>query len=296
VQKVLITGSEGFVGKVLLEKLGKNRECHTIDIKTNSRKNHITFDLADPRLKELLVKLQPSVIVHLAAQTDVRISMETPFEDLKSNGLATLNLLQSISGSYCENFIYINSGGAIYSPKEKVPYTETSVIKPESAYGVTKQLAEDYVRLFCERSNISWKSLALSNVYGPVNQNQKGIFYQVWRAMHEKEKFTIFGEEVTRDYVHVLDVVSAIESAILSDEIGRFNIGTGVETSNLQVFNMMKIKMRSDLEYAVQGPRPGEVLRSALDFSRAKSKLGWEPRIDLQTGVNKILEGLGRNS
>jgi UDP-glucose 4-epimerase len=291
-QRVLVTGSEGFVGKNLIRELSQKLECYSLDIKSNANDKHFTLDISDPSLGSLLMELKPNVIVHLAAQTDVRISMEAPVEDLNSNGFGTLNLLQAAAASNCKSFIYINSGGAIYSTQAKVPYTEDSPVRPESAYGVTKQLAEDYVRLFCEKSDISWKSLALSNVYGPIAQNKKGIFYHAWSAMNENRKFDIFGQNVTRDYVHVLDVVDAIELAITSNKTGRFNIGTSVETSNLKVFNMMKDKMKSNIEYEILEPRLGEVLRSALGIKKAKVDLNWEPRIDLQSGVDNILDGL----
>jgi UDP-glucose 4-epimerase len=250
------------------------------------------LDLNDLRLGTTLEKIEADTVIHLAAQTDVRLSMEDPCTDLMNNGFATLNLIQQATKYGCKNFVNINSGGAVYAPNSKVPYTEDSFIKPQSAYGITKQLAEDYVRLFCQKSDVSWKSLALSNVYGSIAQNKKGIFYQAWSAIEENRKFTIFGKEVTRDYVHVLDVISAIKSAISSTETGKFNIGTGIETSNLEVFNLMKEKLNSNLDYEIQEPRLGEVLRSSLDVSKAKSKLHWEPRIKLKQGVDKILEGL----
>ena len=292
-QKILVTGSEGFVGKNLIQKLSSMRiDFVTLDLLQSSRQNHLCMDLSDPKLEKRLDELQPSAVVHLAAQTDVRISMGDPTCDLMSNGFGTLNLVIGSIKAGCSNFVYINSGGAIYSADEIMPLTENSKVKPDSPYGITKQLAEDYVRIFCNSAGVNWKSLALSNVYGPIAQNKKGIFFEVWKAFNESRNFKIYGESVTRDYIHVQDVVDAILVALESTKTGRFNIGTGIETTNLKVYNMMSEKMHTNSTYDVSDSRPGEVLRSALDISKANHELNWSPKISLKQGIENILVGL----
>jgi UDP-glucose 4-epimerase len=247
------------------------------------------MNLQDPDLINSLSNISPSHVIHLAAQTDVRDSMLEPDSDLESNGFGTLNLVRSVIELGCMDFTNINSGGAIYSALESIPYTEDSKVKPDSAYGATKQLAEEYVRIFCENAGINWKSLALSNVYGSIRENKKGIFFEAWRSISEGSAFTIYGDHVTRDYIHVSDVVAAILSSLASDQSGRFNIGTGKETSNLQAFTLIRTAMEADTPFSIRDPRAGEVLRSALDITKAREKLGWTPEVDLISGVQEIL-------
>jgi len=290
-ERILVTGSEGFIGKNLVTELSAlSLEFVTLDTSPNERKNHISVDLSSTKLTDHLAKLRPTSVIHLAAQTDVRFSMDNPMEDLKMNGIATLNLLKGSLELGCTNFIYITSGGAIYSPYEKIPFKEESLVKPDSAYGVTKQLAEDYVRLFCGKAGIKWNSLALSNVYGPVAANKKGIFFEAWRAINDEKNFKIYGENVTRDYIHVSDVVNGIIVALQGKEAGRFNIGTGIETTNLEVFSLLKKRMRGNSSYELHPPRLGEVPRSALDITKAKEKLDWYPKVSLIDGVENILD------
>ena len=292
-ERILVTGSEGFIGKNLVSELSSlSMDYVTLDISSNKRQNHISIDLSSTKLSHYLAKVRPTTVIHLAAQTDVRFSMDNPLDDLQMNGIATLNLLRASLELGCSKFIYINSGGAIYSPHEKIPYKEESLLKPDSAYGVTKQLAEDYVRLFCSKAGIQWNSLALSNVYGSVTANKKGIFFEAWSAINDGRNFKIYGENVTRDYIHVSDVVNGILVTLQSKEAGRFNIGTGIETSNLDVFNLMRQKMNGNSSFELHEPRLGEVPRSALDITKAKEKLNWYPKVSLINGIEKILNRL----
>lgn len=289
-ERILVTGSEGFVGKNLVRKIQSvTSNFFTMDKIDNGKENHFCSDLSDPILIDHFKLIRPSAVVHLAAQTDVRSSMENPLEDLRINGVGTLNLLKASIDSGCSNFLYINSGGAIYSSSATIPYSEVSDIRPDSAYGATKQLAEDYVRVFCDQAGIRWKSLALSNVYGSVLENKKGIFYESWRALTSGQTFKIYGADVTRDYVHVSDVVEGILASLNTDEIGRFNIGTGIETTNLEVFSLMKEKIQSNSTYVLENQRKGEVTRSALDISKSKAVLNWNPKISIKEGINTII-------
>jgi UDP-glucose 4-epimerase len=289
-ERILITGSEGFVGKNLVRRVESiTSDFFTVDKIDNGKENHLCLDLTDPNLIDHLKLIRPSTIVHLAAQTDVRYSMEFPHEDLWINAGGTLNLLKASLGSDCDTFLYINSGGAIYSTAEVIPYSETAAIRPDSAYGATKQLCEEYVRIFCDQAGVNWKSLALSNVYGSVLENKKGIFYEAWRALTSNQTFKIYGASVTRDYVHVSDVVDAILASLTSEDKGRFNIGTGIETTNLEVFNLMKDKIQSDSTYELENQREGEVARSALDISKARAKLKWNPKISIMDGIAQII-------
>jgi UDP-glucose 4-epimerase len=282
---ILVTGSEGFIGRRTVKELRKaGHRVLTVDL-TPGSENHLQADFRSKELKSLLESERPEAVVHLAAQIVVTDSIENPVHDLEVNGIGTLNLVRHAIDFGCKNFININSGGAIYDASQPLPFKECAREEPQSPYGLSKSLAEGYVRIYSNKAGINWTSLALSNCFGPVTEHGKGVIFQFWKAINEDLSPDIYGEDVTRDFVFVDDVVRAIELALDKPTNCRVNIGSGREVTLLEAFTQISQVMGSGVEPNILPARFGEIKSSCLDIQLAKSKLNWEPRFTFEEGI-----------
>jgi UDP-glucose 4-epimerase len=288
--RILVTGSEGFIGSRLASKLGDSAEIYRLDVKESiNLQNFYNVDINSSKLSDVFSEIKPDVVIHLAAQISVLDSLNDPMTDLMINGAGTLNLVRTALASGVKNFCYINSGGAIYDKNSNLPISEDALTHPQSPYGASKLLGEYYVQIFCEAAGVGWSSLALSNCYGPVRAHGKGVIYQFWKAISENRIPDIFGSEVTRDFIHVDDVIAAVQCAIDRPTMSRINISSATETNLIEVFNSIKVILRSNINPNVLEPGFGEVRRSSLNNARAKLILGWEPKISFQDGLRESL-------
>jgi UDP-glucose 4-epimerase len=285
--RILITGSEGFIGGHALTALrSAGHEIFTLDVREGSGKNeHYTADIRKDDLDLIVSKIKPDSVVHLAAQVVVTDSFLDPINDLEINALGTLRLIQASINSKCKNFCYIHSGGAVYDSAAKLPLSEESPEHPVSPYGLTKKLGEGYVRVLSEANKMGWSSLAYSNVYGPVISHQKGVIYEFWKALTSDSSPTIFGKEVTRDFLFIDDAVRAIVLAAESPINTRVNISSGKEISLISLFEKISRILNASIEPRVLPARTGEILRSCLDNQRAFKILNWTPIVDLDSGL-----------
>jgi UDP-glucose 4-epimerase len=285
--RILVTGSEGFIGSFLLPKLlVSGHEIYTIDLKPSRVSlNHFQTDITDTDLDSIFSSVKPEVVVHLAAQVVVLDSFENPHRDLEVNGFGTLSLVRASLKAGCSNFCYIHSGGAVYDSDSPIPFDERGHENPVSPYGLSKNLGEGYVRILSELAGSSWSSLAYSNIYGPVLEHKRGVIYEFWNALTNGLSPTIFGGNVTRDFLFIDDAVRAILIAIDNPTNSRVNISAGVEISIAELFLMISRQMKVSIEPIVKAPRPGEILRSCLDNNRAKEILKWIPKVSLEDGL-----------
>ena len=285
--RVLITGSEGFIGKKAVERFRNDgHDVSTLDV-LGSGHQHFLVDLACGDLKKIFEACRPELVIHAAAQTDVSRSFDDPRRDFESNVLGTINLL--LASRKVESFIYLHSGGAVYDSSANLPLTENSVECPVSPYGASKRAAEDLVRIICERHSISWTSLALSNVYGSVRENPKGVIYQFWRNLMSNQACEINGPDVTRDFVYVEDVVEAIVLASSAKLNTRLNISSGKEISLIELYSLICEEMGKEDKPILLEERKGDVTRSCLSNARAKSLMNWTPKTSLTQGLNMSL-------
>jgi len=285
--RVLVTGSEGFIGASLVRKLlSDGHQIATLDLKENSnREFHLACNLAESNPTVFFEAFKPEVVIHLAAQIVVTDSISNPENDLMINGLGTLRVIQASIASGCKNFVYIHSGGAIYDSNAKLPLDESSPERPVSPYGLTKNLGEGYVRVLSELADANWSSLALSNCYGPVAEHGKGVIFHFWKSLKENKKPVINGPEVTRDFVYVSDVVDAICLAMNKPTNCRINISSGKEISLIQLYKLIQLELGSSIEPNILHHNPGEILRSCLGNKKASEVLNWQPKIDLEQGI-----------
>jgi len=286
VERVLITGAAGFIGSNLISFLDKSQyEIIKIDEISNSS-DIFAIDILDSKIVEMISSYEPDIVIHLAAQIDVMNSFLDPVQDFLVNGLGTLNVLEGAIRGGVGHFIYITSGGAIYNSNQRFPIPEDGKLGPISPYGISKLAGEHYVMSLWRRSNIKWTSLALSNVYADVTEHKKGVIYNFWNCLKNNKPAVINGPETTRDFIHISDIVRAISLVMQNPTNCRINISTGTETTLLDLYKEISLRMGCSLKPVVQSLNIGEIPRSALDNTLAKKLISWQPIIDLRSGIN----------
>jgi UDP-glucose 4-epimerase len=289
---ILVTGGAGFIGSHLVDAyLERGWRVSVIDnLSTGDRRNlnpHADFYYADLRDSvDLVDELRPDVISHHAAQIDVRKSVADPAADAETNIVASVRLLQKAVDIGAKRFIFASTGGAIYGEPIFTPQTEEHPANPLSPYGCAKLAVEHYMHYFRIVHGLSCVALRYANIYGPRqnSQGEAGVIAIFIDRMQRGEKAVINGDgEQTRDYVYVGDVVAANMSVTESDQVGAFNVGTGVETSVNQIAALLGAP-------AVHGPaKAGEQRRSVLDGS----KLGFS-RTPLSEGLPETVAWFNR--
>lgn len=299
--KILVTGGAGFIGSNIVDRyLAEGHEVVIVDNLSTGRRENINseavfypVDVTDRRsLVGVFEKERPQIVSHHAAQMDVRKSVEDPGFDAGINIIGSLNLIEAALRNGVEKMIYISSGGAVYGDPEEIPATEECAIHPISHYGVSKFTVEKYLWLYNHNEGLRYTTLRYANVYGPRQRpdGEAGVTAIFSGLMLAGKQPTIFGKgDKTRDYVFVEDVVEANVLALAAGDQEAFNIGTGVQTSDQEVYDTIA-QATGYAQPAVYGDeRKGDVKHSALDCSKAKRMLGWEPRYSFAQGVAKTV-------
>ena len=306
--RALVTGGAGFIGSNLVDALvSRDHEVTVLDdLSTGKRENlHpamaagaelVEADMRDPSaVQDVVDRAEPEVVFHLAAQIDVRKSAADPAADARINVEGTINLLQAVRAAGVPRLVNTSTGGAVYGEGRIVPAPEDHPVAPEAPYGQSKFAAEGYCELFGRLHGVSTISLRYGNVYGPRQDplGEAGVIAIFCGRLAEGERPIVFGDGLqTRDYIHVDDVVTANLAAAESDASGPFNIGTGVETTVLQLVEALAPHATAPFEPDHRPERPGEVRRIALDCTRAREVLGWEARVGLEDGITQTLESV----
>ena len=313
--RTLVTGGAGFIGSTLVDRL--LAEGHGVDVvddlSTGSLSNlsearsdpnaDFTFHRLDIRadaVVDLVERRRPEVVFHLAAQADVRVSVDRPVFDAEVNVIGTLHVLEGARRAGSRKVVFAASGGTLYGEVDPsdLPVRESHPQAPLSPYGVSKKAAIDYLAAYRELHGLEFSSLALANVYGPRQDphGEAGVVAIFAGRLLSGESCTVFGDGAqTRDFVYVDDVVDAFARA--GDRGGGLvmNIGTGVETSVNQLYATMAAAAGVSAPPAYAPARPGELARSALDPSRASIHLGWKPWTTLEDGADAVLRWFEAN-
>lgn len=304
--KALVTGGAGFIGSHLVDRLiDDDWEVLAVDDLSKGHLDRLAearqlgavhfhqLDIRSSEFREAVRRFEPDVIHHLAAQSGVRPSVEDPVFDAQVNILGTLNVQLAAAEAGTQRIVFASSGGAMFGEVPGKPVAEDAPALPDSPYGISKKVVEDYFRYFLESAGIDYVILALGNVYGPRQDphGEAGVVAIFSRLMLDGRRPMIFGDgEQSRDYVFIDDAVDAFARA---GEIGgpiRLNIGTGIATSVNELF--ARIAAAAGYEGSPEhGPRKdGDLDRSVLNASAAKKHLGWAPWTDLDTGIARTVE------
>lgn len=299
--KVLVTGGAGFIGSHLVDRLIlEGHDAVVVDNLVTGKRRNInraaTFykmDVQSWRLERAFRNERPNVVMHLAAQMDVRKSVEDPMFDAQVNVLGTLNVLQQAVKHGVRKVIFSSSGGAIYGEQETYPAPETHVLKPLSPYGLSKLCGEQYLSYFQRVSGLQAVSLRYANVYGPRQdpEGEAGVVAIFIQKMLNNEQAVINGNgRQTRDFVFVDDVVEANLAMMGQETQGTYNVGTGVETSINDLFRILVQHTGSTCK-EMHGPaKKGEQARSVIDCTKLRHEVSWEPKADLSEGLKKTVE------
>lgn len=308
--ETVVTGGAGFIGSNLVDALVDRGDRVTVidNLSSGKRPNldrsvqagavlEVT-DIADAdRVAEIVSAVRPEVIFHLAAQIDVRSSLEHPAADATMNVLGTIAVLEAARSSGVRRVVNTSTGGGLYGDADLLPTPEDYEIKPLAPYGQGKYAAEGYCSLYTRLHGLSTVSLRYGNVYGPRQDvhGEAGVVAIFCGHLIENRRPTVFGDgRQTRDWVDVSDVVRANLLAAENAFSGPINIGHGKETSVLELLQALSevspVGRSPDPQFAPE--RAGEVRRSCLDVTRAQRELGWEAEVELREGLRRILAGL----
>ena len=296
--RAVVTGGAGFIGSHVVDALlARGDEVVVVDSLATGKRENVpaaanlnVLDVREP-LDALFREVRPQAVFHLAAQADVRVSVERPAEDAEVNVLGTIRVLEA-ARAHGAQVVFSSTGGAIYGECDSGPASESSPLRPVSPYGIAKLAGEEYLRGYNRLYGSIHVALRFGNVFGPRQDphGEAGVVAIFLGALAAGEAPKIFGEGTqTRDYVYVGDVARATIQAF-GQEGGVFNVGTGRETSVLELFEHCRHVAGSDLEAAFAPARLGELQRSVLDTRLAADELGFTAFVGLEDGLRSTWE------
>ena len=305
---VLITGGAGFIGSHVADVfLSRGYDVAVLDNFSSGRREIVDprvrlheLDIRSPDAARLVMQTPFDVIVHLAAQIDVRKSVADPVMDASINICGTLNLIEALRQSgrgQGTRFVFTSTGGALYGDFVDPPNVENFAKDPESPYGIAKLSAEYYLAYYARVHGMDTAVVRFANVYGPRQDphGEAGVVAIFCGRILDGRPLTVFGDgSQTRDYVFVGDVaegtfLAATHSLPRPERLDAraFNIGTGVETSVTELARVLRRVAKSDVPVENLPKRPGEQQRSVVSVAKAGSLLGWRPRASLEEGLSR---------
>ena len=302
--RALVTGGAGFIGSHVVDAfLARGDDVLAFDDLSTGRRENLA---AEAELEEASItdaeaiaaafeRFKPELVLHLAAQIDVRRSVTDPVYDLSVNVGGTVRLLEAAREAGVERFVFASTGGAIYGEGDgrDLPLSEDADRRPDAQYGQSKLAAEGYLSLYQRLYGLDTVALRLGNVYGPRQDphGEAGVVAIFSRALLDGVQPRVFGDgKQTRDYVFVRDVAAAFVAAVERDAGGAFNIGTGVETDVLELGRRIADAAGSQFDPELAPARLGEVARISIDPARAAGELGWSAEHDLERGISLTVD------
>ena len=305
--RALVTGAAGFIGSTLVDRLlSDGHSVVGLDNFSSGRATNIEHladtpafvfleaDIVTAELETILDEHRPEVVFHLAAQIDVRHSVADPQFDASVNVIGTVRLADAARRAGVRKIVHTSSGGSIYGTPPSYPTGEDVPTDPASPYAAGKVAGEIYLNTFRHLYGLDCSHIAPANVYGPRQDphGEAGVVAIFAQALLSGKPTKVFGDgSHTRDYVFVDDVVEAFIRA--SGPAGggqRFNVGTGVETSDRQLHSAVAAAVGAHDDPEFYPPRLGDLERSCLDIGLAERVLGWRPRVKLDDGVRRTVE------
>jgi UDP-glucose 4-epimerase len=300
--KTLVTGGAGFIGSHIVERLlAEGHDVAVVDnLSTGKRANLdprarlYEVDIVSSDLESVLLAERPDVVFHEAAQMSVKVSTDDPRYDARVNVLGLVNVLEACVAAETRKVIFASSG-ATYGNPQYLPIDEDHPQVPESPYGITKMVAEHYLKYYALDRGLRYTALRYGNVYGPRQDafGEAGVVAIFARQLLSGETPTIHwdGEQV-RDYVHVADVARANVLAASAGDDRCFCIGTGAGSSVNQIYRAVCDALGVEVEPRRAPRRPGDLRAAYFVVDRARRELGWEPSVPLPEGLAQTVAAL----
>lgn len=300
--KVLVTGGAGFIGSSIVDSLiEKKHSIVVLDNLSSGKKENINkqakFYKADICDREKVISIfrqeKPQIIIHNAAQIDVRKSVEDPIFDLNVNIVGSINVLDACIQVKSKKIIFASSGGTIYGECKSIAPKETSTPCPLSPYGIAKNSVENYIKFYSQVYGLEYTLLRYGNVFGPRQDphGEAGVVAIFAQRMLNNQEVMVFGDgKQTRDYIFVSDVVDANIKSLIKGKNEVVNIGTAKTTSVNKLVQVMS-KLSGYKKKILRKPkRDGELFKSFLNISKAKKILVWAPKISLEKGIKITMD------
>ena len=305
--KVLVTGGAGFIGSHVAEAyLREGWEVVVLDDLSRGHERNVPkgarlvrADIRSPEARRTLATGAFDVLNHHAAQIDVRVSVDRPALDSDINVVGFVNLLEGAGEGGVRRVIFASSGGVVYGDPDVIPTPETAAKGPISPYGVSKLAGEYYLRALGELRGFQGIAMRYANVFGPRQdpKSEAGVVSIFVSRLLAKQPLLVFGDgRQTRDYVFVKDVARAnVLASRVTPPTGdidatAFNVATSIQRNVLELAASVGGVMRQEPQLEFAPARPGELLRSALNVSKAKSVLGWTPQYQFEDGLQELVE------
>lgn len=299
--KVLVTGGAGFIASHLSDRLiALGHDVVIVDDLSKGKIENLPLqakfyeiDIRDRGLVDVFAAEHPEVVFHHAAHADVTRSVRDPEHDASVNILGSLNLLECSRAGSVKKFIYASTGGALYGEPCYLPADESHPIHPVCPYGVSKHVVEQYLFVYRVNHGLDYTVLRYPNVYGPRQDpyGEAGVVAIFAVQLLNERQPVIFGDgSKTRDYCAVADIVDANLLALNSQPGSIYNLGRGVEVSDLEVFETVRQAVASKTTPVFAAVRPGEVEHIALDATKAEREMGWRWKVDLSAGIAEAVE------
>lgn len=299
--KVLVTGGAGFIGSHLVDRLvQEGNEVVVIDNLSTGKRKQVNkkaqfykMDIRSKRIERVFRKERPLIIVHLAAQMNVRLSTEDPVFDAEVNILGTINLLEHAVKNGVRKVSFASSGGAVYGEQEVFPAAESHRTDPLSPYGISKLAGEKYLAYYTNTTGLRHAIMRFGNVYGPRQEpeGEAGVIAIFSKLMLDGGQPIINGTgKQTRDFVYVDDVVESLMVTLDEDIQGIFNVGTGQEATVNECYGIIKELTNSSCKDLYGAAKKGEQFRSVLDVRKLREGFDWEPQVSLAEGLKMTVE------
>lgn len=290
----LVTGAAGFIGSHLVDRLLADGH-EVIGVDDLSSGSNVRpdvelweMDVADPALAERAAARRPEVVCHLAAQVSVRASVADPLHDARVNVVGTAGVLEAARAAGSRKVVFTSSC-AVYGVPDALPVPPDAEPRPASPYAASKVSGEVYAGMYRALHGIDFTTLTLANVYGPrqTPEGEAGVISIFTDALLSGRPTRVFGDgKQTRDYVYVLDVVDAFARAAGERGGGRrFNVGTGLQTTDRDLHTLVAAAAGAPDEPAFAPPRLGDLPAMAVDPGPTREALGWTAEVGLREGL-----------
>ena len=303
--KVLVTGGAGFIGSHLVRQLlDAQHDVTVLDNVSTGTWQHLPqgkdtctcweMDIRDKAAREKIEQAKFDIIVHLAAQTMVDVSIKDPEFDASENVMGTVNILEAARHSGVQRIIFASTAASYGDVTEdKLPIREEETLAPMSFYGLTKVVAEKYLKLYHDLYGLDYVALRFANVYGERqgDTGEGGVISIFAKRIAKDQGITVFGDgKQTRDFIYAGDIAAGIIGAMTTDKANTvYNLSNQTETSLLELIDLMAKAVGKAVEPQFAAPREGDINRSMLCNEAAVQNLNWQPQMDLAEGLARTI-------